>query len=397
MLEVISVKNTSRNRLSIRTKSLEPSGIMAIFEKARGMKDVIRLEVGEPDFDTPEHIKDAARRALDKGFTHYTSSAGILPLREAIAEKTRNEIGIDVDPRKEVVVTDGGSCAITLAMMAVLDPGDEVLISDPSWPYGPSAKMAEGIPVRYRLLEEEDFRIDFDDLRSKISSKSKMIIINSPQNPTGSILDRHELETLAEIALKENLLVISDEVYEKLTYDAQHTSMLTVPEMKDRTILVNSFSKTYAMTGWRVGYAIANEEIAKEIAKLNLYLNTCSTSFAQVAALEALTGPQDCVKAMAEQYKKRIDLMFRGLERMKVPCVKPKGAFYLFPDFTEFSDSSHKMGMLLLEKAHVSTAPGVAFGQLGEGHLRLSCSNSMENLSEALTRIERVLSDLRKR
>ena len=397
MLEVISVKNTSRNRLSIRTKSLEPSGIMAIFEKARGMKDVIRLEVGEPDFDTPEHIKDAARRALDKGFTHYTSSAGILPLREAIAKKTRNEIGIDVDPRKEVVVTDGGSCAITLAMMAVLDPGDEVLISDPSWPYGPSAKMAEGIPVRYRLLEEEDFRIDFDDLRSKISSKSKMIIINSPQNPTGSILDRHELETLAEIALKENLLVISDEVYEKLTYDAQHTSMLNVPEMKDRTILVNSFSKTYAMTGWRVGYAIANEEIAKEIAKLNLYLNTCSTSFAQVAALEALTGPQDCVKAMAEQYKKRIDLMFRGLERMRVPCVKPKGAFYLFPDFTEFSDSSHKMGMLLLEKAHVSTAPGVAFGQLGEGHLRLSCSNSMENLSEALTRIERVLSDLRKR
>jgi len=224
-----------------------------------------------------------------------------------------------------------------------------------------------------------------------------MIIINSPQNPTGSILDRHELETLAEIALKENLLVISDEVYEKLTYDAQHTSMLAVPEMKDRTILVNSFSKTYAMTGWRVGYAIANEEIAKEIAKLNLYLNTCSTSFAQVAALEALTGPQDCVKAMAEQYKKRIDLMFRGLERMRVPCVKPKGAFYLFPSFTEFSDSSHKMGMLLLEKAHVSTAPGVAFGQLGEGHLRLSCSNSMENLSEALTRIERVLSDLRKR
>jgi len=397
MLEVISVKNASRNRLSIRTKSLEPSGIMDIFERARGMKDVIRLEVGEPDFDTPEHIKDAARRALDKGFTHYTSSAGILPLREAIARKTRNEIGIDVDPRKEVVVTDGGSCAITLAMMAVLDPGDEVLISDPSWPYGPSAKMAEGIPVRYRLLEEEDFRIDFDHLRSKISSKSKMIIINSPQNPTGSILDRHELETLAEIALEENLLVISDEVYEKLTYDSQHTSMLTVPEMKDRTILVNSFSKTYAMTGWRVGYAIANEEIAKEIAKLNLYLNTCSTSFAQVAALEALTGPQDCVKAMAEQYKKRIDLMFRGLERMRVPCVKPKGAFYLFPDFTEFNDSSHEMGMLLLEKARVSTAPGVAFGQLGEGHLRLSCSNSMENLSEALTRIERVLSDLRKR
>ncbi len=391
------MSNSSRDWLSARTKSLEPSSIMAVFEKAHGMKDIIRLEVGEPDFDTPEHIKDAAKKALEKGFTHYTSSAGILPLREAIAEKTKKETGVDVDPRKEVVVTDGGSCAITLAMMAVLDPGDEVLISDPSWPYGPSIKMAEGIPVRYGLLEEEDFRIDFDDLRSKISSKSKMIVINSPNNPTGSVLHRRELDTLAEIAIKKDLLMLSDEVYEKLIYDAQHISTLSMPEMKDRTILVNSFSKTYAMTGWRVGYAIANEDIAKELAKLNLYLNTCSTSFAQAAALEALRGPQDCVKAMGDQYRKRVDLMFRGLESMRVPCVKPKGAFYLFPDFSEFSHSSHEMGTLLLEKAHVSTAPGIAFGQGGEGHLRLSCANSIENLSEALRRIEKVLSDLRKR
>jgi len=370
---------------------------MAIFEKAQAIKDVIRLEVGEPDFDTPEHVKDAAKRALEKGFTHYTSSAGIFPLREAIVEKTKKETGVDVDPRKEVVVTDGGSCALTLAMMATLNPGDEVLVSDPSWPYGPGIKMAEGIPVRYGLLEEEGFRIDFNDLRSKISSKSKIILINSPNNPTGSVLDRRELETLSEIALKNDLLVISDEVYEKLVYDTQHLSVLSLPEMKDRTVLVNSFSKTYAMTGWRVGYAVASEDIAREVAKLNLYLNTCSTSFAQVAALEALRGPQDCVKAMTDQYRKRIDLMLHGLESMSVPCVKPRGAFYLFPDFSAFNHSSHEMGMLLLEKAHVSTAPGIAFGQHGEGHLRLSCANSMENLGEALRRIEKALGDLRKR
>jgi len=391
------MKYSIEDRLSNRTKSLEPSGIMAIFEKAHGLKDVIRLEVGEPDFDTPEHIKNAAKEALEKGFTHYTSSAGILPLREAIAEKTEKETGVEVDPRREVVVTDGGSCALTLAMMATLNPGDEVLISDPAWPYGPSIKMAEGVPVRYGLLEKEGFRIDFDDLRSKISRKSKMVLINSPNNPTGSVLDRRELEDLSEIALENDLLVISDEVYEKLIYDAKHMSVLSLPEMKERTILANSFSKTYAMTGWRVGYAIASEDIAREMAKLNLYLNTCSTSFAQVAALEALRGPQDCVRAMADQYRKRIDLMLQGLERMSVPCVKPRGAFYLFPDFSGFSHSSHEIAMMLLEKAHVSTAPGIAFGQRGEGHLRLSCANSIENLGEALGRIEKALGDLRKR
>jgi len=271
------------------------------------------------------------------------------------------------------------------------------LISDPAWPYGPSIKMAEGVPVRYGLLEKEGFRIDFDDLRSKISRKSKMVLINSPNNPTGSVLDRRELEDLSEIALENDLLVISDEVYEKLIYDAKHMSVLSLPEMKERTILANSFSKTYAMTGWRVGYAIASEDIAREMAKLNLYLNTCSTSFAQVAALEALRGPQDCVRAMADQYRKRIDLMLQGLERMSVPCVKPRGAFYLFPDFSGFSHSSHEIAMMLLEKAHVSTAPGIAFGQRGEGHLRLSCANSIENLGEALGRIEKALGDLRKR
>jgi len=388
---------SSKARLSDRTKSLEPSGIMAIFEKAQGLKDMIRLEVGEPDFDTPEHIKDAAKRALEKGFTHYTSSAGILPLREAVAEKTRKETGVEVDPKREIVVTDGGSCALTLAMMATLNPGDEVLISDPAWPYGPGIKMAEGVPVRYGLLEKEGFRIDFDDLRSKISRRSKMVLINSPNNPTGSVLDRRELEALSKIALDNDLLVISDEVYEKLIYDTQHTSLLSLPEMKERTILVNSFSKTYAMTGWRVGYAIASADIAREMAKLNLYLNTCSTSFAQIAALEALRGPQGCVKEMADQYRKRIDLMLHGLESMSVPCVKPRGAFYLFPDFSEFSHSSHEIAMMLLEKAHVSTAPGIAFGQRGEGHLRLSCANSMENLGEALRRIEKALGDLRKR
>lgn len=391
------MRRSSKSQISNRAKALEPSGIMAIFEKAQSVKDVIRLEVGEPDFDTPEHIKEAAKRALEKGFTHYTSSTGILPLREAIAEKTKKETGVDVDPKKEVVVTDGGSCALTLAMMATLNPGDEVLIPDPGWPYGPGIKMGEGVPVRYALLEKQGFKVDFEDLRPKISSRSKMILVNSPSNPTGSVLDRRELETIAEIAMENDLLVVSDEVYEKLVYETEHVSVLSLPEMKERTILVNSFSKTYAMTGWRIGYAIAREDIAREIAKLNLYLNTCSTSFVQSAALEALRGPQDCVRAMVDQYRRRIDLMHSGLRRMNVPCVKPRGAFYLFPDFSEFTHSSYEIGMTLLEKAHVSTAPGIAFGQRGEGHLRLSCANSMDNLTKALERIEKVLADLRRR
>jgi len=370
---------------------------MAIFEKAQGMKDVIRLEVGEPDFDTPEHIRNAAKKALDKGFTHYTSSSGIYPLREAVGKKVKQETGVDIDPRKEVVVTDGGSCAITLAMMAVLNPGDEVLISDPAWPYGPSIKMAEGVPVRYRLMRDKNFQVDFDQLKSKISARSRVIVINSPNNPTGHVMDRRELEALADVALDNDLLVLSDEVYEKLIYDAQHVSMLSLPEMKRRTILVNSFSKTYAMTGWRIGYAIAREDIVREMTKLNLYLNTCSTSFVQSAALEALSGPQDCVKAMAEEYRKRIDLVYHGLEKMNIPCVRPGGAFYLFPDFSEFKPSSYEMGMLLLEKAHVSTAAGVVFGENGEGHLRLSCANSMEKLTEALGRMEKTLNQLRRR
>ena len=389
--------NSSKDWLSKRTKSLEPSGITAIFEKAQGMKDVIRLEVGEPDFDTPEHIRNAAKKALDKGFTHYTSSSGIYPLREAVGKKVKQETGVDIDPRKEVVVTDGGSCAITLAMMAVLNPGDEVLISDPAWPYGPSIKMAEGVPVRYRLMRDKNFQVDFDQLKSKISARSRVIVINSPNNPTGHVMDRRELEALADVALDNDLLVLSDEVYEKLIYDAQHVSMLSLPEMKRRTILVNSFSKTYAMTGWRIGYAIAREDIVREMTKLNLYLNTCSTSFVQSAALEALSGPQDCVKAMAEEYRKRIDLVYHGLEKMNIPCVRPGGAFYLFPDFSEFKPSSYEMGMLLLEKAHVSTAAGVVFGENGEGHLRLSCANSMEKLTEALGRMEKTLNQLRRR
>jgi aspartate/methionine/tyrosine aminotransferase len=209
-------------------------------------------------------------------------------------------------------------------------------------------------------------------------------------------MDQGQLEALAEIVVEKDLLVLSDEVYEKLVYDTRHVSVLSLPELRDRTILVNSFSKTYAMTGWRVGYAIANQDITREMAKLNLYLNTCSTSFVQTAALEALQGPQDCVRSMVDQYKKRIDLMYGGLEKMKIPCVRPKGAFYLFPDFSQVRSSSYEMGMLLLEKAHVSTAAGIVFGQTGEGHLRFSCANSMENLRKALERIEKVLNDLRR-
>ncbi|MEM3697211.1 MAG: pyridoxal phosphate-dependent aminotransferase [Candidatus Bathyarchaeia archaeon] len=383
------------NIVSQKVHMLSISGIRVIFDKARKMKDVIRLEIGEPDFDTPTHIKEAAKRALDEGFTHYTPFTGIDELREAIAEKVKKENRIEADPYNEVVVTPGACSAIYCALLSTVNPGDKVLIPDPGWPhYEPCVKMADGIPEHYPLLERNDFRIDLNDLSKRIDKHTKAIIINSPHNPTGSVLTQEDLEGIAKIAIENDLIVISDEVYEKIIYDnATHVSIASLPDMRERTITVNAFSKTYAMTGWRVGYVIAREEIISQIAKLILYTNTCANSIAQKAALAALNGPQTCVHDFVKEFKRRRDFVVKRLNEITgITCNVPKGAFYCFPNIKKYEKTSFEFALYLLEKAKVSTVPGSSFGDSGEGYIRVSYSVSLEKLKEAMDRISEALS-----
>lgn len=384
----------SNRFLSTRISELPTSSIRLIFEKARRMKDLVKLELGEPDFDTPNHIKEAAKKALDEGFTHYTPFAGIEELREAIAEKVKVENNIEADPEKEIVVTPGACSALYCGIHSILNPGEKVLISNPGWPhYEPYVKIAGGIPEYYPLLEEKDFRVDLDDLRKRVDEKTKAIVINSPNNPTGSVLRRKDLEGIAQIAIENDLIVLSDEVYEKIIYDdAEHISIASLPDMHERTITVNAFSKTYAMTGWRLGYAIAPSEIIAQMSKLVLYTGTCANSMGQKAAVAALKGPQDCVKNMVAEYKSRRDFLVRRLNEIEgFSCQMPKGTFYTFPNIKSLGMSSFACALYLLEHAKVSVVPGSGFGEHGEGYLRISYAASLEDLKKAMDRIEKSL------
>ncbi len=377
--------------VSRRIQNLSTSTIRLISEKARKMKDVIRLEVGEPDFDTPEHVKKAAKKALDDGFTHYTPFAGFEDLREAIAEKAKIDNKIESDPSMEIVVTPGACAALQCGISSVVNAGEKVLIPDPSWPhYEPCVQMADGIPEHYPLLEENNFRINPDDLKNRIDKKTKVIILNSPNNPTGSVETRKQLEEIAQIAKDNDLIVISDEVYERIIYDnAEHVSMASLPDMHDRTLTINALSKTYAMTGWRIGYAIGRKEIITQMAKLVLYTGTCANSIGQRAALAALKGPQDCVTEMVKEYKHRRDFLIKRLNEIEgISCKMPQGAFYAFPNVRELGLPSFDCAMYLLDHAKVSTVPGIGFGKYGEGYLRIPYATSLENLVEAVKRIE---------
>ena len=387
------------NRVASRIKSVELSGIRVIFDLAAKMPDVIRLEAGEPDFKTPRHICEAAEKAMREGKTHYTTSKGILELRKAISEKAKKENGIDADPEEEIVVTAGASCAVYLSTHTVIEEGDEVLIPDPSWPhYEACVKLAGGKPVTYSLDEKRGFSFNIDEVRRLITERTKMIVVASPSNPTGGVIPLKDLEDLADIAIKHNLLVLSDEVYEKMVYDGhKHYSIASLPEMKDRCITINSFSKTYAMTGWRLGYAIAPKDIASQMAKLNLFLNSCPSSISQEAGVAALTSPQDETKKMLEEYARRRLIIVDGLKRIKGLRINPPmGAFYAFPSIKELNYSSWDFCMLLLKKGRVATVPGAAFGSRGEGYIRISYANSIENIKEALRRIEETLSSIYK-
>lgn len=388
------MSTSKRELISQRAQQVQLSGIRRIFEMVLKKEGVVRLELGEPDFDTPPFIKEAAKKALDDNFTHYTTTAGMIELREIIAQKLKRENGITVDPQNSVAITNGAANAIYLSLLTTLNPGDEVLLPNPGYsPYYEAIRLAGGVPTTYPLLEEKQFGIDLELLEKAISPRTRIIIINSPANPTGTVLSLEELKGIAKLAIKYDLLIISDEVYERIIYDGnKHYSIGSLPDVADRVITINSFSKTYAMTGWRVGYAAARKEIIEQIFKLQLYVNTCVNSIGQKAAITACQGGEEDIARMVTEYKERRDLLVSGLNSIEgVECLKPKGAFYVFPNITKLGRSSEETAMFLIDKANVATIPGSAFGSRGEGYLRMSFANSKENLEKAVERIGKAL------
>ncbi|MCD6445370.1 pyridoxal phosphate-dependent aminotransferase [Candidatus Bathyarchaeota archaeon] len=383
-----------------RMKNLGTETAFEVLAKAKALekkgRDIVHLEIGEPDFDTAKNIKDAAVKALYDGYTHYVQAAGIPELREAIAEYISKTRKIDVDP-EEVVVTPGAKPIMFFAILACVNPGEEVLYQNPGYPIFESLiNFVEAKPVPIPLKEENDFRIDHEYVKEKITKKTKMIIINSPQNPTGGILTHEDLKLIADcIANRDDVLVFSDEIYSRIIYEGEHESIASLPGMKDKTILLDGFSKTYAMTGWRLGYGVMRKDIAEKVTKLMINSNSCTCAFVQMAGVEALRGPQHSVREMVEEFKRRREVIISGLNDIeKIRCKKPRGAFYAFPNISETGMTSHEFADYLLNEAGVAVLPGTAFGKYGEGYLRLSFATSTENIKKALTRIEEAVKKL---
>ena len=379
---------------SNRVSLIKPSSIRKMLELSAGMKDVIHLEQGEPDFTTPEHILEAAIEATKKGFTHYTDTNGTLELREAIAKKLEADNGIEVDPQTEVTVTSGSQEAMLISALGFLNSGDEALILDPYYPACfEDTLLAEAKPVTVLLDEETDYEIEIEALERKVTERTKMIWMCNPSNPTGHVFSKQDLEIIAEVARKHNLIVFADEIYEKIVYNgAKHVSIGSLPGMEDRTITLNGFSKAYAMTGWRIGYVAAGEKLSATLRKLHYYAVLCPNAISQKAAVAALAGPQNCVQEMVKEYSRRRELVLNELDRIKsLFYTKPKGAFYVFPNFTSYEKSDETFATRLLKEAKVVTAPGSGFGKAGEGHLRISYSVSYEQVKEGMERIRSFL------
>lgn len=362
-------------------------GLLAAKLQEEG-KDVLNFTLGEPDFKTPDHICEAAKKALDLGYTHYTSSAGITELRDEIAKKIRKENKVDANA-DEVIVTPGGKHAIYEVMMSVLNEGDEVLLLDPSWvSFEAAVKLAGGQPRWVTRLEE---KVTYEALESAVSEKTKLIVINSPNNPAGYVLSDNELKAVAEFAVEHNLLVLSDEMYEKIIYERQHTSIASFENMHERTIIVNGFSKTYAMTGWRIGYTVAPLEIIKGMLKVQQHSVSCASSISQYAALTALKESQECVNEMVAEFKKRRDVIVKRLNDAGLRCLKPEGSFYAFVNTTNHGSNDMEFTERLLKDAYIVVTPGSAFGPTGNGYVRFSYATSMENIVEGMERIEKML------
>ena len=364
--------------------------------EAKGI-EVIHLEIGEPDFDTPKNIIDAAKRALDEGYTHYTPSPGLIEAREAIAEYTKKYKGLEYDPAKEIVVFPGAKPVMFFNILALVEPKDEVIIPNTGFPiYESMVNFIGAKPVSLPLKEELDFRFDPNILNELISDKTKLLILNSPHNPAGSVLSKSDFKAIAEIASDNNFYILSDEVYSRILYDGEkHYSIAQFEEMKERTIILDGFSKTYAMTGWRLGYSLAPEEITENFVLLQTNSTSCTCAFTQIAGIEALSGPQDAVDSMVKAFRERRDAIVDGLNRIQgISCRKPKGAFYVLANVKETGMSSKEFSDYLLYNAHVASLPGEDFGSEGEGYLRFSYANSVENIKKALENIESALQKL---
>jgi aspartate aminotransferase len=368
-----------------RAKALEDQG-----------KHVVHFEIGEPDFNTPKNIVEAAKKALDENYTHYSPSQGYLPLREAIAEYVKKYKNVDASP-DEVVVVPGGKPVMYYTFMALVNAGDEVIYPNPGFPiYESLIHFLQAVPVPVNIKEENDFRLDVNELKSKITSRTKLIILNSPANPTGGVLTPEDINSIADAVKGKGIYVLSDEIYERIVYSGNVKSIASIPGMKDWTIILDGFSKTYAMTGWRLGYSITNKELAQQFTSLMTNSNSCVATFTQIAGIEALTGPQDAVSEMVAEFKKRRDIIVNGLNSIRgISCKKPEGAFYAFPNITGTGMSSKEIADFLLNNAGVATLSGESFGSCGEGYLRLSYANSIDNIELALERIEKALKAVR--
>ncbi|MEK4253640.1 aminotransferase [Ureibacillus sp. FSL K6-2830] len=388
------MKATKSTYISRTVRELKPSGIRRFFDLAAGMEGVISLGVGEPDFVTPWHVREAAIRSIEEGYTSYTPNAGLLELREEITNYVKNRYHVEYSP-SEVIVTVGASSAIDTAMRTIIDPGDEVIVVEPCFvSYSPTVTLAGGIPVPVQALKENDFKILPSQIEAAITHKTKAMIICFPNNPTGTLLNRTELEALAEIAKKYDLLVISDEIYAELTYDDSFTSMASLPSMRERTILVNGFSKAFAMTGWRLGYVCAPEEIASAMLKVHQYALMCASTNSQYAGLEALRNGQGEVEKMVKSYRLRRNFIVNSFNEMGLTCHMPGGAFYAFPSIELTGLSSQEFAERLLLEQSVAVVPGDVFGESGEGHIRCSYATSMEELKEAMKRIKHFIDSL---
>ncbi|MEA2089561.1 MAG: pyridoxal phosphate-dependent aminotransferase [Thermoproteota archaeon] len=389
---------SKRFRKAERLKEVKPSGIRRLFTVAQRVPGIISLGIGEPDFNPPPHVIEAASQAMKEGKTHYAPNAGIPELREALAEKAKCDYGLSYDPESEVLVTAGATEAVFLALMAQVNPGDEVLVPNPGFLcYGPAVWLAGGVPVPIPLYEREGFKFNAKTVMSQVTDKSRAIIINSPHNPTGSVTSYDDLKRLAELAVERDLVVISDEVYEKITYDnVQHYCLASFPGMWGRTLVVNSFSKTYAMTGFRVGHVLGPKELIESMMLVHQHMVACVGTPAQYATLAALQGSQDCVKRMVNEFDRRRRFIYSKLNQIEgFRCALPKGAFYVFPNIKNFEMSSVKFSEYLVNEAKVATVPGSSFGKYGEGYLRLSYATNYEKIKEALDRIEKAVNKLK--
>jgi len=385
-------------KIADRMSRIPPSGTIMMAEIARKMeregKKIYHMEVGEPDFDTPQHIKNAAYKAIREGFTHYTSSKGIPELREAVSEYLKGERGIDADPEKEILITPGTKHAIYCCCQATIDEGDEVLLLSPIWTtFFAAVKAVGGKPIE--VPTDENYDVDEEEFKSLLSERTKMIVINSPNNPTGGVAGERTLKLLADTAVERDLLVLSDEIYERFLYDGvKSPSIASFGGMKERTIVVNGWSKAYAMTGWRLGYAVAEKSIIEAMMKIQQMTTTCPPSFVQKAGVEALKGPQECVRDMIRKYDERRRVVVERLNRIDgVNCPRPKGAFYVFPSFKSFGMPSKEIVETLLIRKGVCATPGTAFGETGEGHIRFSYATSLDVINKAMDLLAEFVED----